>query len=461
VRPSRGTGRLGALLALGTVLGLVVATAPAGPVGAAVPTVVGSATLPSAVVLGTSGSAPFTIDVDVSDDTGVASVSIGLRDPRGSAGPSAAASLRSGSSRLGRWRSEPIRLRLIAATGRWAVTATVCDAAPTPSCGVVALGAITVVLATYVAGERATPERIVSGQKLVVRGRLMRLGATGTYTGYSGAFVDVELRRAGQATWAKVRRVRLSSTGRATVPLTARSSGAWRVRYAGSATFAASVGDAATVEVSPVRSRVFGRSVEGRALRVRTIGDPNATRRVLVVGSIHGNESAGRAVITRLRRTPPPRGVAYVLVTDLNPDGTRAGTRQNARGVDLNRNFPVRWTARGPRWSTYHAGPRALSESESRAAHRLIRRVRPTTTIWYHQAMNLVDPAGGPLSAARDYARTARARVERLTRYGGSVATWQQRRAPSRAVLVVELGPRVSNATERRHVRAVARVARR
>ena len=40
-------------------------------------------------------------------------------------------------------------------------------------------------------------------------------------------------------------------------------------------------------------------------------------------------------------------------VRTVNPDGVAAGTRENARGVDLNRNFPHRWRRIG------HCGPEA------------------------------------------------------------------------------------------------------
>ena len=65
------------------------------------------------------------------------------------------------------------------------------------------------------------------------------------------------------------------------------------------------------------------------------------------------------------------------LVPSLNPDGVARGTRQNAHGVDLNRNFAAMWQPTGRPGSTYYAGPRAFSEPETRAARDLIRRIHP------------------------------------------------------------------------------------
>ena len=98
--------------------------------------------------------------------------------------------------------------------------------------------------------------------------------------------------------------------------------------------------------------------MQGRAIRVTRVGDPAAPTAVLVVGSIHGTETAGHAVIARLRRAVPPAGVRLLLVRTANPDGVARGTRQNARGVDLNRNFPFRWRGGGRPFDTYHPGPR-------------------------------------------------------------------------------------------------------
>src|SRR5207245_4518767 len=117
--------------------------------------------------------------------------------------------------------------------------------------------------------------------------------------------------------------------------------------------------------------------------------------KILVVGCIHGNECAGIAIARRLAAAPPLSGIDLWIVPDLNPDGAAAGTRGNARGVDLNRNFPWRWH---PLTGLFASGRRPLSEPESRIAYRLILRVRPRISIWFHQHLDVVDESGGSLS---------------------------------------------------------------
>jgi N-acetylmuramoyl-L-alanine amidase len=205
----------------------------------------------------------------------------------------------------------------------------------------------------------------------------------------------------------------------------------------------------------------IGRSVQGRPLRVVRVGSRRARRRVLVVGSIHGDEPAGMSVTRRLRRARPPRGVELWLIDDLNPDGSAARRRQNAHGVDLNRNFPYRWRAMGRPFDTDHSGPRPLSEPESRAASALIARIRPRVTIYYHQALRLVNPAGGDAWLERLYARRGGLPRRRLPPYPGTATSWQNRRFRGDTAFVVELpGGRLSRTGAGRHARAALAVAR-
>jgi murein peptide amidase A len=106
--------------------------------------------------------------------------------------------------------------------------------------------------------------------------------------------------------------------------------------------------EAAARSSAAPRHVMLGRSVKGRGIRALVVGDSGATATALVVGCVHGNEPGGMAVVDRLRHWHPPAGSALWLVRAFNPDGVAAGTRQNAHGVDLNRNFPFHWRPLGP-----------------------------------------------------------------------------------------------------------------
>jgi protein MpaA len=207
---------------------------------------------------------------------------------------------------------------------------------------------------------------------------------------------------------------------------------------------------------SAVRSRrvVIGHSVRGRPIVAHVLGPDGAPRKLLLVGCIHGNECAGIAILSAVARERVPRGVQLWLVPEMNPDGSAADTRQNADGVDLNRNFPYRWERIGD--PTYYAGPRPESEPETRAAMALIRRIKPAVTIWYHQHMDLVDMAGGDRGVARRYAQLSGLAATCLGFFAGSASLWSNHLLPGTTSFVVELpaGP-VGPVALARHLRAV------
>jgi protein MpaA len=205
---------------------------------------------------------------------------------------------------------------------------------------------------------------------------------------------------------------------------------------------------------SASRRVVIGHSVRGRPIVAHVLGPDSGPRRLLLVGCIHGNECAGIRILSALAGVRMPAGVQLWLVPEMNPDGAAADTRQNADGVDLNRNFPYRWE-RDPD-PTYYAGPRPESEPETRAAMALIRRVKPAVTIWYHQHMDLVDMAGGDRGVARRYGQVSRLRATCLGFFPGSAPLWSNHLLPGTTAFVVELpaGP-VGPAALARHLRAI------
>jgi beta-N-acetylhexosaminidase len=209
---------------------------------------------------------------------------------------------------------------------------------------------------------------------------------------------------------------------------------------------------------APAASVLIGRSVQGRPIRAVRIGSARAKVNVLAIGLIHGNEVAGRAIIAHLREAHPPRGVALWLIDELNPDGVAAGTRWNAHGVDLNRNFPYRWQ---PQDGVYESGPGPASEPETQALQRFVERVRPRVTVWYHQALHVVVKSAGDASLQRLYSRLSGLPRRALPAYHGTVSSWQNHTFRGDTAFVVELpGGALSAADAARHTRTVLALAK-
>ncbi|HJQ49186.1 MAG TPA: M14 family zinc carboxypeptidase [Gaiellaceae bacterium] len=202
---------------------------------------------------------------------------------------------------------------------------------------------------------------------------------------------------------------------------------------------------------------MLGRSVEGRPIVAFEVGDPAAARRELVVGCIHGDETAGIAIARRLEHTSPV-GLDLWIVPTLNPDGAAAGTRGNAHGVDLNRNFPWHWKRLK---GLVYSGPCSLSEPESRIAFGLIKRLRPQVSIWFHQPLDVVDESDATKVVARRFASAVGFSVARLAREPGSAVGWENHVLPGSKAFVVELPHRrLSTAAVGRFAWAVVAVGR-
>ncbi len=217
--------------------------------------------------------------------------------------------------------------------------------------------------------------------------------------------------------------------------------------------------DAATTDAPVVTREVIGTSVKGRPLTVIHRAHEGATRRVLVIGSIHGDERAGMRVVRRLLdRTDLPRRLALWLLRTVNPDGTAADRRTNAHGVDLNRNFPYRWhsSARGSTWSG--SGP--LSEPESVALRDLVRRLDPWLTVTFHQPLFGVGANDKGMPTVRALAEGMRLPVRDYVCTGicyGTFTGWVNNRTDGLAV-TVEFGRTVPDQRIRWAAATVVRV---
>jgi len=130
-----------------------------------------------------------------------------------------------------------------------------------------------------------------------------------------------------------------------------------------------------------------------------------APKRVLILGGIHGDELSSVAVVFQwLELLKSGRYDRYVwrVLPLTNPDGlfAKRPTRVNARGVDLNRNFP------SPKWKTHalsywkhkaksdqrrYPGPEAGSEPETRWIVEQIEQFRPDAIVSVHAPYGVLD----------------------------------------------------------------------
>ena len=131
--------------------------------------------------------------------------------------------------------------------------------------------------------------------------------------------------------------------------------------------------------------------------------------RLLLFAGIHGEEPETTYALSRALRQLPDRSPDCAIVLAANPDGLLRGTRGNARGVDLNRNFPARSWTPDPvmHRSTIEdrsdirlsPGAEPASEPETQALIALIEDLQPEQAVALHAPLGCIDDsAEGPLA---------------------------------------------------------------
>jgi hypothetical protein len=93
---------------------------------------------------------------------------------------------------------------------------------------------------------------------------------------------------------------------------------------------------------------------------------------------------------------------------------------------------------------------------------RLIKRIEPAVTIWYHQPWGAVlAPCRGSAGVEKRYSRIARFPVDRCRGHGlrGTATSWQEHRVGGEAFVVELPAGSLSRRAAHRHARAAAAVA--
>jgi protein MpaA len=156
--------------------------------------------------------------------------------------------------------------------------------------------------------------------------------------------------------------------------------------------------------------QIGGQSVQGRPLVYAEFGGSEATNTTLVFATVHGDEITplylGLQLAHWLKAHQAELEKTRVVVAPLvNPDGffRRPKTRMNARGVDINRNFPTQdwekrallaWKSRFRKDPRRFPGPEPRSEPETHFQEDLIKKIRPQKILSIHSPLNHMDYDG-------------------------------------------------------------------
>lgn len=149
---------------------------------------------------------------------------------------------------------------------------------------------------------------------------------------------------------------------------------------------------------------------------------------LLIFAGIHGNEPLSVSLVNRLiegieKDSQLVVGKRLVIVSKANPDGLVGKTRANARGVDLNRNFPSKnWSYK----KDGKHGSRAGSEPETKVLIELVERFKPARILSIHSPLHCINFDGPARGVAYAMAKASGYEVKSNIGYEtpGSFGNW-------------------------------------
>lgn len=121
----------------------------------------------------------------------------------------------------------------------------------------------------------------------------------------------------------------------------------------------------------------------------------NGEKTVLVIGCMHGDEPQGKYIIEEFldKISLDELKNKMLFIPVLNEFGYDNNTRQNANGVDINRNFPTQNWALTEK-NEYYGGDSPASEEETRFLIDIIEEYKPDVILTLHAPYEIVNYDG-------------------------------------------------------------------
>lgn len=150
----------------------------------------------------------------------------------------------------------------------------------------------------------------------------------------------------------------------------------------------------------------IGESVEGRSIEAVRFG--NGEIKLVLIGGLHTGDvridksnaenntvDLAKEMIDYFKNNPDeiPEQLTLIIIPVVNIDGYMRGSHDNARGVDLNRNWPTRnWQENAIHTQRRASGgPNPLSEPETASLDSFIQELQPGLVVVWHSQAGIVE----------------------------------------------------------------------
>ncbi len=139
----------------------------------------------------------------------------------------------------------------------------------------------------------------------------------------------------------------------------------------------------------------------------------NTLNTILIIGVFHGEEPQGEYLINEFLKTDLSEIKNKLLIVPcLNPDGKKRNQRQNANGIDLNRNFPTKnWCITDKK--EYFGGLEPASEIETKFMIEIIDKYKIDAILSIHAPFRIVNYDGNAKSLAQTISKITKYPVQK------------------------------------------------